>query len=132
MARNLRRLIVFVAGVASIFAMRLNAQESSTRFQIAAPTDTTFTIPLGDARWVKGGMTGVVVDPTHDDALVATFSIRRVEDGRALAVATGLTTGLAIHHRALLTRPRKSFLAQRVFWVGSVLGIAVGYFIGRG
>jgi hypothetical protein len=108
------------------------AQIDQMRFEITAPTDTTFTLILGDIRWVKKGMTGTVVDPRQRDDMVANFRVDKVDGRTARAVITGMRTGITVFHAALLRAPRKSWFKQKVFWIGSGLGIAVGYLIGKG
>jgi hypothetical protein len=106
------------------------AQDVRLRFEIVEPTDTSFTIILGDARWVKRGMDGIVVDPRQRDEMVARFSVESVDGRSARAVITGMTTGISTLHMALLSPPRKSWFRQRVFWIGAAVGLAIGFLVG--
>jgi hypothetical protein len=107
-------------------------QVNRTRFGIVAPTDTTFEVALGQIRWVRRGQTGIVVDPRRDFELVAEFTVTRVSDSTAYALVTGMRTGLTTYHIALLREPVRSWLKQRIFWIGGAAGLVAGYFIGRG
>jgi hypothetical protein len=107
------------------------AQSDWNRFEILSPADTAFSIVLGTVKWVKPGMTGIVVDPRQRDARTATFVVSRIEGRNAIARVTGLTSGLTTFHMALMPAPRKSWLKQPFFWVGTVFGIAVGFLAGR-
>ncbi|HEU4640950.1 MAG TPA: hypothetical protein VFS44_00755 [Gemmatimonadaceae bacterium] len=104
------------------------AQESAYRFEIAKVGDSTFTFtcPAATHGWVKPGMVGIAVDPERRDALVARFRILRVRDGNATALVTGATTRVSDRHVALLERPAPPFYRRGSFWLGTVLGAAVG------
>lgn len=118
-------------GAVSLTAGNASAQDFQMRFEIVAPTDTTFTIVLGDARWVKQGMRGIVVDPRQRDERVATFSVDKTDGKSARAIITGTTTRITVFHAALLRVPKKSFLKDKFLWIGAGVGLAIGFFIGR-
>jgi hypothetical protein len=127
-----RLAAVILVLVAAMFTPRLlSAQNDYTRFEILEPSDTAFTIVLGEVRWMKPGMTGIVVDPRQRDVRTATFTVSRVDGRRAVARVTGLTSGLTTFHMALVRQPRRSWLKQPFFWVGTALGLAVGFLAGR-
>lgn len=107
------------------------AQETAVRFEISGVGDSTFSFALGQHVWVERGQRGIVVDPRRRDALVARFRVTRVESGLATAVVTGQTSPLSTQHAALLERPRPPFYRQPSFWVGLVVGGAIGFFSGR-
>lgn len=115
----------------SLAASRGQAQDYQMRFEIVAPTDTTFTFVLGDARWVKKGMAGTVVDPRQRDALVARFTVDRIDERMARAIITRTTTGITVFHAALLRVPKKSWWRDKFLWIGTAVGLAIGYFVGR-
>jgi hypothetical protein len=108
------------------------AQETYARFEIIAPSDTTFTLVLAEVRWVKRGMAGVVVDPRQRDEMVARFTISAVDEKTARASITGMTSGITELHMALLPVPGKPWFAEKLFWLGTALGAALGFFLGRG
>lgn len=105
------------------------AQESAYRFEIVAAGDSTISFDVGENSWVRPGLDGIVVDPVRRDALVARFRILRVSGGQATALITGSTTRVTTQHVALVDRPRGSFFTRREFWIGTVLGGALGAFI---
>lgn len=107
------------------------AQESAYRFEITAVGDSTFTFPLGRNRWLHPGLQGIAVDPMRRDALVARFRVLRVTPSDATALITGQTTRLTTEHVALIERPRRPWYRSAAFWVGTLLGGAVGFAIGR-
>lgn len=109
-------------------ARTARAQESAYRFEIAKVGDSTFTFtfPKASHGWVKPGMEGIAVDPERRDALVARFRILRVKEGSATALVTGATTRVNDRHVALLERPTTPFYRRGTFWLGTVLGAAVG------
>lgn len=98
-----------------------------TRFDITAVGDTTFTFATTGARWVKRSQRGLVVDPAHGDELIAKFRVIRARTGTAMAVVTGQTARLTTSDVALLNQPRPIFLTRPWFWLGVVLGGAIGY-----
>jgi hypothetical protein len=122
-------LLAFAAG--TVPSAHADAQDNRTRFEITSPTDTTFTIILGDVRWVKVGMTGDVVDPALRDRLVGRFSVNSIVNRTARARITGLTTSIRTNHFALLRQPKVSWLKDKFLWIGAGVGLAVGFFIGK-
>jgi hypothetical protein len=108
------------------------AQDNFARFEIVEPTDTTFSIVLRGARWVKKGMTGYVLDPRERDLMVGRFTVDQVDERTARAKITGMTTGITIFHAAMLPVPRKPWFKQMIFWIGTGLGMTIGYFVGKG
>lgn len=107
---------------------RARAQETAYRFEIAHVGDSTIVLNTGKHDWVRPNQKGIAVDPMRHDALVARFVILRVDraSASAVAVVTGQTTQLTPNHVALITRPAKRWYAQPAFWIGAVLGGAIG------
>ena len=104
-----------------------HAQPSATRFEITAVGDTTFVFRVGDPQdWVRRGMSGIAVDPRRRDVLIARFRVTAVRDGEATALITGQTTVVETEHVALLTRPETPWYRRPTFWIGLVLGGAIG------
>jgi hypothetical protein len=108
------------------------AQDLRARFEIVSSSDTSFSLVLGEERWVRAGMGGIVVDPRMKDEFVARFVIVALEERTALARITGMTTGISEFHMALIAPPRRPWYKQAFFWIPLVIGGAVGYLIGRG
>ncbi len=96
------------------------------RFDVVAVQDTTFTILIGTARWIRRGTTGVAVDPKRRDALVARFRVLSRDGDSATALITGQTTRVSPTHVALVREPASGPLGQGVFWGGVLLGLAAG------
>ena len=107
---------------------RARAQETAYRFEITHVGDSTIVLSTGHYDWVRARQKGIAVDPMRHDALVARFVIMRVDraNSSAIAVVTGQTTQLTASHVALITRPGKRWYAQPMFWLGAVLGGAIG------
>lgn len=105
-----------------------HAQETAYRFEIAKVGDSTIVLSTGHHDWVRAKQKGIAVDPMRRDALVARFVIVRVDraSSSAVAVVTGQTTQLTANHVALITRPGKHWYAQPTFWIGALLGGAIG------
>ncbi len=105
-----------------------HAQETAYRFEIRGVGDSTIVISTAHHDWVRAKQKGIAVDPLRHDALVARFVIVSVDraDSSAIAVVTGQTTQLTVNHVALITRPGKHWYAEPTFWIGAVLGGALG------
>ena len=102
------------------------AQENAYRFPITSVGDSTFSFDVANNRWVKRGLRGIAVDPQRRDALVARFEVLSVDGGTATALVTGQTTRLTPEHAALIERRPPPFYRRRSFWLGVVMGGAVG------
>lgn len=102
------------------------AQASATRFEIVTVADSTVAFATARQRWVRRGLEGIAVDPTRRDALVARLVVLDVDEGQATALVTGQTVRLNGEHVVLLQRPPTPFFRQRTFWMGAVLGAALG------
>ncbi|MGH7634314.1 MAG: hypothetical protein ACRENC_11335 [Gemmatimonadaceae bacterium] len=120
--------LAFVAIAMMLAPSRACAQETAYRFEITRVGDSTIVLSTGHHDWVRQKQKGIAVDPMRHDALVARFMILSVNrtDSSAIAVVTGQTTQLTPNHVALITRPTKHWYAQPVFWIGAVLGGAIG------
>jgi hypothetical protein len=130
----LRRFLAFLVvclASSGLCAAVVEAQDIRARFEIVSPSDTGFLIVLRDANWVKPGMSGIVVDPRQGDELVGSFVVRQIESRSAIVIITGMTTGIRTYHMAVMSVPRKPWYKSSLFWIGSVLGIAAGFFAGR-
>ena len=117
-------LVVLVLGLA--VAPRAGAQETATRFTVSGVADSTFSFAIGRYDWVAAGQRGIVVDPRQRDALVANFRVLRVQRGLATALITGQYTAVTTQHAVLIEQPATPWYRQRSFWIGFLLGGAIG------
>ena len=124
----IRRFVLpfVVLACVALIANSAAAQETATRFTISGVADSTFSFAIGRYAWVAPGQRGVVVDPRQQDALVANFRVLRVDRGLATAVITGQFTAVSRQHAVLLERPATPWYRQRSFWLGLLLGGAIG------
>lgn len=113
-------------------ARPIEAQFRGVRFEITQVGDTTFRFPRGRAGWVRPGLTGIAVDPRRRDALVARFSVARIDSGLVTAVITGLTTRVATEHVAVMSEPPRPWYKGITFWAGTVFGAVLGALIAGG
>jgi hypothetical protein len=119
---------VFAAVALLAAPTRAVSQETAYRFEITLVGDSTIVLSTAHHDWVRAKQKGIAVDPMRHDALVARFVIMSVDraTSSAVAVVTGQTTQLTSNHIALITRPGKHWYAQPVFWIGAVVGGAIG------
>ncbi|HJU72455.1 MAG TPA: hypothetical protein VJ717_01825 [Gemmatimonadaceae bacterium] len=103
-----------------------SAQSRAVRFEVTAVGDSTIDFNTGAARWIRPGQLGVAVDPRRRDLLIARFKVQTVREGSATAVITGQTSALAVDHVAVLNEPRRSAYQSPAFWIGIVVGGALG------
>ena len=124
----MRRLLVPMAVLllGLIAVPRAQAQETATRFTVSGVADSTFSFAVGRYDWVAPGQRGIVVDPRQRDALVANFRVLRVQRGLATALITGQYTAVTTQHAVLIEQPATPWYRQRSFWIGFVLGGAIG------
>jgi hypothetical protein len=123
------RLLLLAGGLtaaAMLVPVDSGAQASATRFQVVEVGDSTVTFATAQARWVRRGMHGIAVDPMRRDELVARLIVLESRPGQAVALITGQTARLNGEHVVLVQRPSTPFYRQRNFWVGAVLGAAIG------
>ena len=119
-----RRLLV--AGALFVAPLAANAQRPATRFEITAVTDSTLSFRTATSAWIKPGRAGIAVDPRRRDQLVARFEVVAVADGIATALITGQTTDVSIDHVATVVEPETPWYRRKSFWVGLLLGGALG------
>lgn len=127
----MRAIIAALAIVALGLAPSAAAQSGAYRFEIVNATDSTITIPTDRMPWVKRGTRGIAVDPRDHDAMVARFQVVRVDSGQATALITGQTTRVTTDHVAVIERPHVPWYKQGVFWIGAVVGAAIGVVASR-
>jgi hypothetical protein len=128
-----RPLAALVLALACLTALPRAAltQESAYRFQITSAGDSLFSFSTERHSWIHAGLRGIAVDPARRDALVARFEVIRVDHGTATALITGQTTHVTDEHVALLERPPTPWYKRRSFWMGTLLGTAIGVVIGK-
>ncbi|HUO51085.1 MAG TPA: hypothetical protein VMT93_01080 [Gemmatimonadaceae bacterium] len=128
-----RRILVFGAAAAALLLAprAAQAQQGAWRFEITAVGDSTISFHVSDAPWVRVGLAGIAVDPSRRDALVARFSVIRVEGALATAVVTGQTTRVSTADVALLVAPKKHWYEQPAVWITAGAGIVLGMIIAR-
>lgn len=117
--------LVVVAASAAVPAVT-EAQASASRFEIVDVADSTVSFATARERWVKRGLQGIAVDPMRRDALIARLVVLEAGRGQATALITGQTARLNGEHVVLIQRPPTPFYRQRTFWMGAVLGAALG------
>lgn len=105
---------------------RVQDPAGAHRFEILAVGDTTFTMLVSGAPWVRGGQIGLAVDPRRRDALVARFLVQGRQADTAVALVTGQTARVATTHIALLNVPPARVSRFEAFWLGVVAGGALG------
>ena len=123
---SLLAAIVATAAGAAFSPVAAQRECDCARLAVASVKDTTFTFGIETRTDVKRGRTGVVLDPRRRDALVATFTVARVERGVATAIVTGQTTDVATTHVAMLDQRKSSALRSGRFWGGLLLGLLIG------
>jgi hypothetical protein len=118
------RVLVFALLIAAS-AATAGAQTGSARFDIDSVGDSTVTFGVGNAKWVHAGQTGLAVEPTRHDELIARFKVLSVKSGTATAVITGQTSRVLTGQVALIRRPPPPFYAVGLFWIGTAVGAAI-------
>lgn len=108
-------------------APAVEAQSRAVRFEVAAIGDSTIEFRTGTHKWIRPGQLGVAVDPRRRDVLVARFRVETVREGSATAVITGQTTAVSHDHVAVLDEPRRRAYRSAAFWIGLVVGGALGF-----
>ena len=117
---------LLVAGMLWV-APAAEAQSRAVRFEVAAIGDSTIEFRTGTHKWIRPGQLGVAVDPRRRDVLVARFRVETVREGSATAIITGQTTALTPDHVAVLDEPRRRAYRSAAFWIGIVVGGALGF-----
>ena len=127
------RIALAAALFAAAFAApaSAHAQQGAYRFEITAAGDSTISFHVNEAPWVRAGLAGIAVDPARHDALIARFSVLRVEGTLATAVVTGQTGKLSTSYVALLVPPSRKWYEQPAVWISAGAGIVLGMIIAR-
>jgi len=98
----------------------------AARFEIDAVDDSTATFRVFESRWLRAGLSAYVVDPVHRDALVARLTILRRDSTTATALVTSQVARVTTDHFLLVPTPPKPWWGTRLFWIGTLVGSAVG------
>lgn len=118
--------VVVLAGALLVAPWVVEAQRTPARFEITAVTDSTVSFRTAGSTWLRAGTLGVAVDPRRRDQLVARFRVLSVVDGVVTALITGQTTDVSIEHVATAVEPDTPWYRRKAFWVGLLLGGALG------
>ncbi len=125
MRRSAAVVLCVIAGL--VLATPVRAQTRAVRFLITTIGDSTIEFRTGAAKWIRPGQLGVAVDPRRRDELIARFRVEAVREGSATAVITGQTTAVSAEHVAVLDEPRRGAYRSPAFWIGIVVGGALGF-----
>ncbi|WP_373059647.1 hypothetical protein [Gemmatimonas sp.] len=98
----------------------------AARFEIDAVDDSTATFHVFESRWVRAGLSAYVVDPAHRDALVARLTIIRRDSMTATALVTSQVARVTTDHFLLVPPPPTPWWRAKWFWVGTMVGGALG------
>ena len=109
----------------------LSIARDAARFAIAATTDSTVTFRSIEVRWLRPGMRGHVVDPSHRDALIARLTIQRVDTSGTIASIAGGVSPVALTHVVLFERPSVAWWRDKRFWMGAGVGAVTGIVVTR-
>ena len=125
MRRSAAALLCLIAAL--VLPTAAQSQSRPVRFVITAIGDSTIEFETRAAKWIRPGQLGVAVDPRRRDELIARFRVESVREGSATAVITGQTTAVSAEHVAVLDEPRRGAYRSPAFWIGLVVGGALGF-----
>lgn len=98
----------------------------AARFPIERITDSTATIRLEEARWVKAGLSAWLVDATRGDALVARLRVTSRDSLEATALVLSQAAALRQTHVLVMAHPTAPWWKRGAFWSGAAIGAALG------
>ncbi len=98
----------------------------ASRFEIEGVEDSIVRFRRLESRWLRPGMTAVVVDPRNRDALVARLRLVYVDSAKVTALVTGQVSRVTTQHFLLVARPGVRWWRARHFWLGAVAGGMIG------
>jgi len=104
----------------------LSIARDAARFAISSSTDTTVVFRQAEARWLRGGMRGSVVDPLQRDAFIARITIQQVDTGGIVALIAGGVSPVKETHIVLFEKPAIVWWRDKRFWLGAAGGVVVG------
>jgi len=129
----MRVLFAVLLAVAALMPVsRAGAQDRDIRFAITTVGDTTVTFQAGKMTWVVRTKRAIVVDPRRSDALIARLKVLSVSStGEAIALVTGQTGRITTEHVVLGTEPPTRWYRSPMLWMGTALGLVVGFGLGK-
>ena len=129
----MRLLLAMLLALASLTPVSCaGAQDRDVRFAITTVGDTTVTFQAGKMTWVVRTKRAIVVDPRRRDALVARLQVLSVSStGEATALVTGQTGRITTEHVVLGTEPPTRWYRSAMLWMGTALGLVVGFGLGK-
>ena len=129
----MRRLaLVFALGLAALPCSRLGAQDRDVRFAISNVGDTTVTFQAGKMTWVVRSKRAIVVDPRRQDAMIARLKVLSVTStGEATAMVTAQVGRITTDHVVIGTEPPVRWYRSTLMWMGTALGLAAGFALGK-
>ena len=129
----MRLILALCIGLVALMPVsRARAQDRDVRFSIMTVGDTTVTFQAGKMTWIVRSKRAIVVDPRRSDALIARLKVLSVSStGEATALVTGQTGRITTEHVVLGTEPPTRWYRNAMLWMGTALGLAVGFGIGK-
>lgn len=98
----------------------------AARFEIDAVDDSTARFRPLESRWLRVGMSAIVVDPKNRDALVARVRIVSADSVAVTALVVGQVGRVTTDHFLLVMHPRTRWWHDRRFWFGALAGGVLG------
>ncbi len=98
----------------------------AARFEIDAVDDSTATFRVFESRWLRAGLSAYAVDPARRDALVARLTILHRDRTTATALVTSQVARVTTDHFLLVPPPPTPWWRSKRFWIGTVVGGAIG------
>ena len=127
---------LFLAVLTAVLTVALprgtRAQDRDVRFAITHVSDTTVTFQAGKMTWIVRSPRAIVVDPRRRDALVAQLKVLSIgANGEATALVTAQAGRITTDHVVIGTEPRSRWYKSPLMWMGTALGLLVGFGLGR-
>ena len=125
-------LVVLTAVLTVALPRGTRAQDRDVRFAITHVSDTTVTFQAGKMTWIVRSPRAIVVDPRRRDALVAQLKVLSIgANGEATALVTAQAGRITTDHVVIGTEPRSRWYRSPLMWMGTALGLLVGFGLGR-
>lgn len=125
-------LVVLTAVLTVALPRGTRAQDRDVRFAITHVSDTTVTFQAGKMTWIVRSPRAIVVDPRRRDALVAQLKVLSIgANGEATALVTAQAGRITTEHVVIGTEPRSRWYKSPLMWMGTALGLLVGFGLGR-
>jgi len=125
-------LVVLTAVLTVALPRGTRAQDRDVRFAITHVSDTTVTFQAGKMTWIVRSPRAIVVDPRRRDALVAQLKVLSIgANGEATALVTAQAGRITTEHVVIGTEPRSRWYKSPLMWMGTAIGLLVGFGLGR-